>query len=73
LNFGIDLRIDKEIVLTQSDTFPNKLLKLAGDLGLDIELSIYPVDIQTILERTTFKNKTKKRITLSLLQSWQTE
>ncbi|GAO45357.1 DUF4279 domain-containing protein [Flavihumibacter petaseus] len=51
LDFGVDLRIDKVKVLTQSDTFPNALLKLAGDLGLDIELSIYPVDLQSNLER----------------------
>jgi hypothetical protein len=52
LDFGIDLRIDRKNVLFQSDKFPSKLLKLAGDLGLDIELSIYPVDMQTILEKT---------------------
>ena len=59
LNFGIDLRIDKKKVLTQSDTFPSELLKLAGDLGLDIELSIYPVDMQTILEKQHLKTKQK--------------
>jgi hypothetical protein len=58
LDFGIDLRIDRKNVLCQSDKFPSKLLKLAGDLGLDIELSIYPVDMQTILENA--KTKTKK-------------
>jgi hypothetical protein len=26
--------------------------KLAGNLGLDIELSIYPVDLEKILEKT---------------------
>jgi hypothetical protein len=59
LDFGIDLRIDRKQVLTQSDTFPNELLKLAGDLGLDIELSIYPVDLQTILEKKHSKTKQK--------------
>ena len=59
LNFGIDLRIDKKKVLTQSDTFPSELLKLAGDFGLDIELSIYPVDMQTILEKQHLKTKQK--------------
>ena len=57
LDFGIDLRIDRKEVLTQSDTFPNQLLKLAGDLGLDIKLSIYPVDLQTILEKQHSKTK----------------
>lgn len=60
LNFGIDLRIDRKNVLTQSDTFPAALLKLAGDLNLDIELSIYPVDLQTILEKRYSKTKQKK-------------
>lgn len=59
LDFGIDLRIDRKKVLTQSDTFPSELLKLAGDLGLDIELSIYPVDLQTIVERRRSKTKQK--------------
>lgn len=57
LDFGIDLRIDRKKVLTQSDTFPNELLKLAGDLGLDIQLSIYPVDLKTILEKRHSKAK----------------
>ena len=59
LDFGIDLRIDKKKVLTQSDTFPNELLKLPGDLGLDIELSIYPVDMEMILEKQSTKAKQK--------------
>lgn len=59
LDFGIDLRIDRKKVLTQSDTFPSELLKLAGDLNLDIELSIYPVNMQTILERRHSKTKQK--------------
>ncbi len=56
LDFGIDLRIDKKNVLIQSDKFPSDLLKLAGDLGLDIELSIYPRDLEKILE-----NKKKRK------------
>jgi hypothetical protein len=50
LDFGIDLRIDRKKVLCQSGRFPNKLLKLAGELGVDIELSIYPTDLQYVLE-----------------------
>ena len=45
LDFGINLRIDRKKVLLQSDRFPSELLKLAGELGLDIELSIYPIDM----------------------------
>jgi hypothetical protein len=59
LDFGIDLRIDKKKVLTQSDTFPSELLKLAGDLGVDIELSIYPVDMEAVLEKRYSKTKEK--------------
>ena len=59
LDFGIDLRIDRKNIFMQSDTFPNELLKLAGDLSLDIELSIYPVDLQTILEKEYSKTKQK--------------
>jgi hypothetical protein len=57
LDFGINLRIDKEKVLTQSDKFPSKLLKLAGELGLGIEISIYCVEMQTILEKRYSKQK----------------
>ena len=59
LDFGIYLRIDRKKVLTQSETFPSELLKLAGNLNLDIELSIYPVDMQTILEKRHAKTKQK--------------
>jgi hypothetical protein len=51
LDFGISLRIDKNNILSQSDRFPCELLKLAGNLGIDIELSLYPVDLQEILEK----------------------
>jgi hypothetical protein len=71
LDFGIDLRIDRKKVLIQSDTFPSELLKLAGNLGFDIELSIYPVDMQTILEKQ--RSKTKQRITKGLPQGRPTE
>jgi hypothetical protein len=53
LDFGIDLRIDGKDILTQSDRFPSELLKVAGDLGLDIELSIYPVDLEAMLDKRT--------------------
>lgn len=51
LDFGIELRIDRKQTLIQSDVFPNKLLSLAGELRLDIELSIYPKELQLILEK----------------------
>src|SRR6185312_5861014 len=49
LDFGINLRIDKKKVLLQSDRFPAELLRLAGEIGLDIELSIYPIDMGAML------------------------
>jgi hypothetical protein len=59
LDFGINLRIDKKKILLQSDRFPNELLKLAGDIGLDIELSIYPIELQDILQKRASKRKQK--------------
>ena len=50
LDFGVNLRIDRKKVLIQSDLFPSELLMLAGNLGLDMELSLYPTDLQRILE-----------------------
>jgi hypothetical protein len=60
LDFGIDLRINKKKVLCQCDKFQNNLLKLAADLGLGIELSIYAVEMGTILEREIKEQKPKK-------------
>jgi len=59
LDFGIDLRIDNKKILIQSDKFPNELLKLAGDIGLDIELSIYPIDLQKTLTKKIKKAQHK--------------
>ena len=41
LDFGIKLRIDNDKTHLQVDKFPNELLRVAGDIGLDIEISIY--------------------------------
>ena len=59
LDFGINLRIDGDKVLMQSDRFPSELLRLAGELRLDIELRIYPIDTQNILKKQ--KSRTKRR------------
>lgn len=61
LDFGIHLRIDKKAILLQSDRFPTALLKLAGELGLDIELSVYTPDVQEILEKRQAKRKRKTK------------
>lgn len=60
LNFGIDLRIDRKKVLTQSERFPAKLLLLAGTLGLDIELSLYPRDFDDLVGRRAEKGARKR-------------
>lgn len=59
LDFGISLRIDKKKIILQSDRFPNELLKLAADIGLDIELSIYPIEMEDILEKQDRKRRKK--------------
>ena len=61
LDFGIALRIDRKKILMQTDRFPNELVKLAGEIGLDIELAIYPVDMQSILEKRQSKKKVIER------------
>jgi hypothetical protein len=42
LDFSIELRIGRNNIVAQFDYFPPELLKLAGDLGVGIELSTYP-------------------------------
>ena len=42
LDFGIELRIDFERVAYQFEHFPSELLRLAGDLGIGLDISLYP-------------------------------
>ena len=42
LDFPIELRIDGETVVAQFDRFPASLVRLAGTLGIALELSVYP-------------------------------
>ncbi len=42
LDFPYNLRINGKTVFAQRDFLPPSLLKLAGDLGIWIELSLYP-------------------------------
>lgn len=48
LDFPIDLRIDRKNVAAQFDYFPPELVSLAGELGLGLELSIYPPDFEQL-------------------------
>ena len=50
IDFGVESIIDKNH-LTQSFNFPIELIKVCADLGIEIELSIYKPDMQTILEK----------------------
>jgi hypothetical protein len=50
LDFPVDLRIDRETVMAQFDYFPPELVSLAGALGLGLELSIYPVDLEELAQ-----------------------
>jgi hypothetical protein len=42
LDFGYYLRVDGERCVVQCDYLPPELLRLAGELGMGIELSLYP-------------------------------
>jgi hypothetical protein len=42
IDFGYNLRIDGEEVVVQYDYLPPELLRLAGELGLGIKLSLWP-------------------------------
>jgi hypothetical protein len=43
LDFSIPLRIDGERVAAQFELLPASLVRLAGESGIALELSIYPV------------------------------
>jgi hypothetical protein len=51
LDFGIDCQIDGEKQLVQSEVLPSKILQLAGNLGLSIELSLYARNMHELMER----------------------
>ena len=48
LDFPVDLRIDRVNVMSQFDYFPPELVSLAGKLGLGIEISVYPRDLEEL-------------------------
>jgi hypothetical protein len=53
LDFATDLRIDNKKVHFQSVRFPTELLQLAGDIGLELEISVYPMG-KANLKKTTY-------------------
>jgi hypothetical protein len=48
LDFPIHLRIDRHKIFAQFDYFSQELVSLAGALGLGLELSIYPPDLEAL-------------------------
>lgn len=48
LDFPVDLRIDRVEIMSQFDYFSPELVTLAGGLGLGIEISIYPRDLEAL-------------------------
>lgn len=46
LDFPVDLRIDGDAFVMQSETFPMELVRLAGTLGVALEITIYPQDFE---------------------------
>lgn len=53
LDFPVDLRIDRAQIMTQFDYFPPELVSLAGVLGLGIEISVYPRDLEALIRGGT--------------------
>ena len=50
LDFPVDLRIDRQNVMAQFDYFPPELVSRAGALGLGLEISIYPRDLEQLAQ-----------------------
>jgi len=52
LDFRVNLRIDRKTVMAQFDYFRPELVSRAGGLGLGLEISIYPVDLEALARQT---------------------
>ena len=61
LDFPVDLRIDRQTVMAQFDYFPPELVSRAGALGLGLELSIYPRDLEQLGKAKPAKRSRKAR------------
>ena len=55
LDFGITRKIDGDVPLIGSHLLPNRLLQLAGEAGVSVELSFYAENMQTVLEQTSLE------------------
>ena len=57
LDFPVDLRIDRSTVMAQFDYFPPELVSVAGALGLGLELSIYPPDLEAVAKARSVESR----------------
>jgi hypothetical protein len=57
LDFPVDLRIDRVKVMAQFDCFPPELVSRAGALGLGLEISIYPTDLEQLARARAVKRR----------------
>jgi hypothetical protein len=55
LDFAVDLRIDRVHIMAQFDYFPPELVARAGALGLGLEISVYPRDLEELASGTAKK------------------
>jgi hypothetical protein len=60
LDFPLDLRIDRRTVVAQFDYFPPTLVSLAGALGIGLEVSIYPPDLEQLARRPAHSSSPKR-------------
>ena len=51
LDFGYECRLNGKEICVQCDYLPPELLRLAGELGIGIELSLYPMEFEALAER----------------------
>lgn len=59
LDFPVDLQIDRRNLLVQFDYFPPELVSKAGAVGLGLELSTYPRDLEQLVRKRA--KRVKKR------------
>ena len=57
LDFPVDQRIDPQHVMIQFDYFPPELVALAGALGLGLEISLYPPNLEELVRARAAKQR----------------
>jgi hypothetical protein len=61
LDFGINRKIDGDQHLMESHLLPSRLLHLAAEVGLSIQLSFYAANMQEVLEERSPQKKVASR------------